>query len=436
MSISTKKSGKLFYGWWIVIACSILNVFAGGTFFYGFTAFFDPIRQYFGWTSSETTLAFSLQRLEGGIASPVAGFVFDRLGPRKLILFGMILAGCGLIYMSRIHSLAGFYIAFMVTSIGTSFGGTAVFMATIANWFIRKRTKALSFLMAGLGLCGALVPILVLLISRFGWRTSLTVVGIGFWVIGIPVAMVAKHRPEQYGYLPDGDTVVTSGTQSAALPLETEVISRQTVSATEVNFGIKEAIRTRAFWLIALTYSMAQFATSAVMILEMPHLENIGISRGVAGLVVTFITLLSLVGRLGSGFWGDIIDKRYIIAGALALQCVGMVIFANIHQPWHIIPFVILYGPGYGGTIPLRPSLIADYFGRANFGAIQGLAMGVATIGGIVSPVVAGRFFDITGNYRGVFFVYALLTIVAIPAILAAKRPILKHQARSMTSPG
>jgi len=424
MSVTTEKKGKLFYGWWIVIACAIQNIFAGGTFFYGFTAFFNPIREQFGWTSAQTALAFSLQRLEGGIAAPLVGYLFDRLGPRKLILFGMIVAGGGLIYMSRIQSLGAFYGAFIVIAVGTSFGLAAVSMATIANWFIRKRGRALSFLMAGFGLSGTVVPLLVLLIAQFDWRTSLVIVGIGFWVIGIPVAMVTRHKPEQYGYLPDGDTVVTSDNEASAV-IES---SSTGPASSEINFGIREAMRTRAFWLIALTYMMAQFATSSVMILEMPHLENVGISRQLAGLVMTFMTLLSLVGRLGSGFLGDKIDKRYVIAGALALQCIGMIVFANIQQPWHLIPFLILYGPGYGGTIPIRPALTADYFGRTNFGTIQGLMMGIAVLGGVVSPVVAGQFFDITGTYREIFLIYAALIVVAIPAILAAKRPFLKSQ--------
>jgi MFS family permease len=140
---------------------------------------------------------------------------------------------------------------------------------------------------------------------------------------------------------------------------------------------------------------------------------------------MTFMTLLSLVGRLGSGFLGDIIDKRYIVAAALCLQSLGMIIFANVQQPWHLIPFLLVYGPSYGGTIPIRPAIIADYFGRRNFGAIQGLMMGIAMLGGIASPVIGGWVFDVTGSYRSIFIIYAGLAAIGIPAILTASRPRL-----------
>ena len=425
--MSKRKSRSIFYGWWIVIASSVLNFFVGGTFFYGFTAFFNPIRSEFGWTSAQTALAFSLQRLEGGIAAPIVGFIFDRIGPKRLIFFGMLLTGSGLVIMSRIQSLSGFYVSFVLASIGTSLGLASVSMATIANWFIKKRAIALSFLLAGFGLSGLVVPVLVLLIDKLGWRMSLIYVGIAIALLGIPVAMIARHRPEQYGYLPDGETKATGNWSKNGKSSEVQIISNK-AGIIEHNFTVKEAARTRSFYLIALTYMMTQLATSAIIILEMPYLESIGISREVAGITMTFMTLLSLVGRLSSGFLGDIIDKRYIVAAALCLQSLGMIIFANVQQPWHLIPFLLVYGPSYGGTIPIRPAIIADYFGRRNFGAIQGLMMGIAMLGGIASPVIGGWVFDVTGSYRSIFVIYAGLAAIGIPAILAASRPRLsKH---------
>lgn len=414
------QRGGIFYGWWIVLVCSLFNLVVGGTFFYGFTAFFNPLREEFGWTSAQTALGFSLQRLEGGIAAPVVGFLFDRVGPRKLILFGMIAAGCGLLLMSRVQSLGWFYTAFLVTAVGISFGWAGPPMYVIANWFIRKRGRALSLLMAGTGLSGLLVPLLVMFIARLGWRTSLIAVGVTFWLISIPVAILVKHKPEQSGYLPDGDTVTASGNDTAK--------ERATGTTTlETNFSARQALRSRAFWLVSLAYMMAHFAVSAVMVLEMPHLENIGISREVAGLTVTFTTLISLGGRLGSGFLGDIIPKRYIIAAALGLQCLGIIIFANIQQIWQLIPFLIIYGTGYGATIPMRPAIMADYFGRTSLGTILGFMMSVALVAGVIAPVIAGRFFDITGNYRQIFLVYALISAAAIPLILSARPPGRDH---------
>jgi len=418
-----KQRARLFYGWWIVLASSFFNLLIGGTFYFGFTAFFNPLRRAFGWTSAQTALGFSLQRLESGIAAPVIGYLFDRMGPRKLILPGMVVAGGGLILMSRVQSLAGYYAAFLITAFGLSVAWLGPPMYTVSNWFIKKRSRALALLMAGTGLGGLLVPLLVLLIAKTGWRASLMAIGIVYCGVSIPLAVISKHRPEQYGLLPDGDTVAGTGTVPNDLPSD---IPGSNSSAIEINFSLMEALKTSAFWLIALSLTLSQFVMTAISLLEMPHLENIGISREVAGVTVTFTTLLHLAGSLASGFLGDTIRKKTILAVGIAMQSLGFLILANVQQPWHLVPFLLIYGIGFGATVPMRPALIADYFGRANIGTILGFSMSIILFGSVLSPLVAGWFFDVTGNYRGIFSIYAVILAIGVPAVLAARRPMLK----------
>ena len=120
------RKRKIFYGWWMVAAAVIMHFFGGGTFYYGFTVFFNPIRNTFGWTAAITSVAFSLQRLESGILGPVAGFLADKVGPRKMMLCGWSIAGLGFLLMSRINSLWAFYGAFMAIAMGFSFGSFVV----------------------------------------------------------------------------------------------------------------------------------------------------------------------------------------------------------------------------------------------------------------------------------------------------------------------
>jgi sugar phosphate permease len=353
------------------------------------------------------------------------------MGPRKLILFGMIVAGCGLIYMSHIQSLIGFYVAFLIMAVGLSFGWVGPPMYTVANWFIKRRSRALSFLLAGTSLGGLLVPLLVLLIAQAGWRTSMMAVGIGFCVIGLPIAMIIKHRPEKHGYLPDGDVVGVSGHIPIAYTLKNEATDDVDSTVIESNFGVSQVIRTRTFWLLSLAVMLSMFTASAVMVLEMPHLENVGISREVAGLAVTFTTLLSLIGSLVGGLLGDVIKKSHALSIALALQCAGLFIFSYIYHPWHLVPFLLLYGIGFGATIPLRPAMFADYFGRTNIGAILGLMMSSALFGSVLSPLIAGWFFDINGKYQGIFTIYAVALSLAIPAVLLAGQPTRETNTKS-----
>ena len=180
------EDGKIFYGWWIVFTSALLSFFSGGTFLYGFTTFFNPIRNAFGWTAAVTSIAFVLQRLETGIMGPIAGILVDRLGPRKLMIFGWTMIGFGYLTMSRVQSLWSFYATFMIIATGSSFGVYLVVNTTIAQWFTRLRSRALTVVFIGYGACGVIAPFLAMSINRYGWRNSLVIVGVIMWIIGIP----------------------------------------------------------------------------------------------------------------------------------------------------------------------------------------------------------------------------------------------------------
>lgn len=409
---------KIFYGWWIVLASAIMHFIGGGTFYYGFTVFFNPIRNAFGWTAAATSIAFTLQRLESGILGPVAGFLVDKLGPRKLMLGGWTITGLGFLLMSRIDSPWEFYGTFLVIATGMSFASGLVSNTAIANWFTRKRSRALAVTFIGPGASGLLAPLLAFAILQVGWREVLAYVGIALWVIGIPLSLLMRHKPSQYGYLPDGDSTASLDKSAA----------KAGSGATAAEFSAREALKTRAFWMLAFVSFFQQVGTSAVMVHIVPYLESVGVPTTIAALSVTGMTVFSLIGRLGFGLLGDFTNKRYLIATALALQTIGLFIFSliGVDRMWLLLVFLLTFGPGYGGPIPVRPALQADYFGTRSFGTIMGLIAVVAMLGGLASPVLAGWMFDTLGSYHLAWQLFALATLPAIPLMLLAKPPKAK----------
>jgi len=238
-----KKLRGIFYGWWVVAASSIIFLLVGGTTFYGFTAFFNPIIAEMGWTRAQTSLAFSLRSVEGGIIRPIFGFLIDRVGPRKCIFGGMLVIGVSLILMSRTNSLYSFYSTFLLMALGSSAALGLAEYAVVANWFKRRRSLALGILASGYGLSGVMTPVLVFLIHSYGWRVTMVIAGIATMAIGMPLSLLIRHRPEQYGYLPDGDkpgdktslTPASSGTK-----LERGIAARKELS-------VKQSLGTRTF---------------------------------------------------------------------------------------------------------------------------------------------------------------------------------------------
>ncbi len=414
----SKASGErekedVFYGWWIVLAGSISQAYTSGIFWQGFGAFFDPIIEQFGWSRALTAGAMSLQRMESGGVSPFVGWFIDKFGPRNVMLFGTFLTALGFILLSRIQELWHFYAAFLILTLGLSFGTFLIVTTAVANWFVENRSKALSITMAGSGLGGVLVPVVIWLIATTDWRTGLVVVGIGCLAVGIPVSFVMRSRPEDYGMLPDGTRLPEGGEQAQS----NGPAPRRSALSGEVTMTTREALKSRVFWQLAIAMGVSGMVISA-SIHQIPAITSFGISRNVAGFAILGVSIFSVAGRLGSGFFGDRLDKRHVIAVALLFQFIGTVVFALTSEIWHLIIFVITWGFGFGASIPVRFALIADLFGRRHYGSIMGTLMTTSAVFGVIAPVLVGWIFDIRGNYREPFALMAFSVLIAIPMIL------------------
>ena len=244
----------------------------------------------------------------------------------------------------------------------------------------------------------------------------MVIFALSIWVIGLPLSLLVRHKPEQYGYLPDGEV-------SSGVIQDKGQISAQT--AVE-DIGASQALMSSAFWHISLALMCQMLITAAVITHVMPYLSSISIARSTSSLVASAIPLISISGRLGSGWLGDRLDKRLVAAGGFATMSLGLLFFgyaAAIGEPWLFVPFLILFGVGYGGNITIRAALIREYFGRGKFGTIHGFMMGVLMVGGIVGPPLAGWVFDNYGSYQSIWFVFAGLSIVALLLMVTAPKP-------------
>jgi MFS family permease len=401
---------SIFYGWWIVCACFAIAFYVGGPLYYGLTAFFEPIVEEFGWSHTKVSIAFSLRGLEMGILAPVVGFLVDRFGSRKLILPGALIVGFAVILLAFTNSLIMFYGAFFLLASGTSGCETTVLMTAIAQWFRRDVGKAMGIVACGFGAGGILIPLIVWLIDLYQWRTVLIVLGVGIWVLGIPLSFVIRHRPEQYGYLPDGEIRAEPSSSHGGREMGEED-------------NVAKALKDWNFWRIGASDAIRVMITMAVITHVMPYLSSIGISRGRAALVATSIPLVSNIGRLGFGWLGDVIEKRYVLAGLYVLLGIGTLAFSYIHLTYVIFPFILFFSVAFGGAISLRGAIVREYFGRASFGRLIGIMLGMTAIGGVIGPTVAGWTFDTWGGYQPVWRFFAGITVIAIVLLLRLKAP-------------
>ena len=359
-----------------------------------------------------------MARLEGTVLAPIEGYFVDRLGPKKMTLVGVVLCCVGFMLLSRVNSLTMFYVVFVLLVSTGSALATYIGPATaVANWFIKKRGRALGMQMSGYGLGGVLVPAIAWIIAQYGWRTAFEFSGILMFVVGIPVAFVVRHRPEQYGYLPDGEV--------RKEPVTEQPVSVAKAAPAEVDFTARQALKSKAFWLMAAAFTFAYMTTDTVVIHLPPHLQDKGFSPQVAATAVGSFALISIIGRLGFGWLGDVMDKRYAVSISLAMQCIGLLILANMTSPWHVVLYLAIFAPGYGGRTPLLGAIRGEYFGRKAFGTIAGLTQVVTMLGTVAGPVLAGWVYDTTGSYYLIFNLLAVASLIGIALVLMLKRPVL-----------
>lgn len=410
------KSG-VYYGWWIVAAAFLTGLYIAGVVFYGFTTVFEPIVDDMGWSYAQVSLASSLRGIEAGLVAPVIGVLVDRWGPRRLVFGGALFTFTGLMLLSRINSLAMFYASFTLIALGMSCATTTVLMTAVVNWFRKNVGLATGIVSTGFGCGGLLLPVIVKLIDIYEWRNAVVILALGTLFTVLPLSFVFRHKPEQYGYLPDGQ-------KEGGLTFDDG--AEMSVAAGE-GLKVKQALKSSAFWFITLAFTYFSLVVGAVITHVMPYLSSIGITRSMAGLVAAAVPITSIAGRLGLGWLGDRHSKRLIAAAAFGVVGLGAFCFgyADIAGAWMLVPFLILFGVSYGGCIVLRASLVMEYFGRKSFGTIFGLILGINMVGSIVGPPIAGWVYDSWGSYQNIWFILAGLAGVALVALLAM-RPVKK----------
>ncbi len=409
-----KRPTKIFYGWWVILGGALGSAFYAGVYYYGFSTYFDSLIRELQCSRAVLSGAFSLARLESGIAGPVEGLIVDKFGPRKTMFVGICLMSAGFILLSRINSIVEFYLVFIfMVAVGASVAFSTAIFTAVGNWFVRKRGLAFGLTQSGLGLGGLLVPLVSLLITEQGWRTAALLTGVAVPVVGLPIALMMRHSPERHGYFPDGE----APDEKAAQPEEVTEVRR------EVDFTAREALMTVTFWLLSLAFAIRIMVTSAVQIHVMPFLLDSGFPREVAASALGSIAFISIAGRLGFGWLGDRISKRYLTAGLLLLLAASLALLGYVKTLWQLIIFLLLYAPTYGGLATLMQSIRGQYFGRKAFGTIMGCMGVVIAMGTVAGPLFAGYAWDITGSYQLAFTVFASAMALAVALILLAKPP-------------
>lgn len=381
---------NVFYGWIIVAASLAVTTTAFGIL-YSFGVFFSYwIKE---WDCSRAFLSgvFSLAFLIYGISSFFMGNLTDRVGPRKTLLLGGAIMGCGAILTSLVSAAWLLYLTFGLMigiGVGTSYSPTA---STVSRWFVQKRGTAVGLVVAGLGLGTLIYPPLAAFVTRgFSWRVTFVIFGLAILIVFFGAAYLIRRDPKELGLHALGE--VTSSARSTG-------ISNPTSSSQLPGVNVKRALRSSHFWILFFIHLLWVMGMVIPMVHLVPYATDNGISPDLATFMLAVTGGISVLGRVALGSLGERIGLKTSLLLMLLVQMLTMVWLSMSKSVWMLWLFSFTFGFSYGGLASLIPLMTNRYFGFFAMGSIFGLILLGATVGGTIGPWLAGFIFDVTSKY-------------------------------------
>jgi len=406
---------KPFYGWWIVAAGTAVLFVTSGIGFYGHGVILDPMRTFHGWSKATVSSAITLYFVTSGIMGMMIGRQVDRYGPKWILILGSIVICVGFVLLGSIRTVWQLYILYFIMALGFSSTSLVPVNTLIANWFIRKRGFAMSLTNTGLSAGGiVLVPFASYIISHWGLKLALPVLGVIYGLVVVFATTFIKQRPSDLGQFPDGEPLQTlsSGKNGSAIDY-----SAQMRVWTRSN-----AMCTMPFWAIVIAFLLALAGQIAFLVHQISFLS---LYLGVAGAAtaVSITAGASIAGRFFLGAIVDRCDKRYVTMVCFLIQALAMLALARYNHVVILYLGTFAFGLTMGCIIMMQSLIIGECFGLVSFATVSGFAGLFTMSGAAFGPTIAAIIYDATQSYRSAFTIFAALSLVAIIVIYFARWP-------------
>ena len=400
---------RIFYGWWNVVA-SAVGMASGAAMFtaFSFGVFVLPLEETFGWSRGQISLALSFTTATNVIVSPLVGSLLDRVGVRRVVIPSILCVGLVLAALSQLT--ANLWHLYLMYSLLPLLGAGTLpqsYSRVIVAWFLRRRGLALGLSLAGYGIGAMLLPsVSQHLIDQFGWRQAYVILGACVLVFPLPiVALLMKESPAELGLQIDGLTG-DGGESGAQVPGESGGLSG------------REALRTRAYWLILVSFLLVGIAVPAVLTHLVPLLADRGADPTTAAAYLGVLGLGMLVGRLLSGVLMDYLFAPRVVALFLFGLILGLVLLIFV-QPGPLLGLAaFLIGMAMGAEMSEIAYLCSRYFGVKAFGQIYGIMFSAFMLGGAIGPAALGLYYDRVGSYDGGLYVLPAMALIATLLVL------------------
>jgi MFS family permease len=387
-----------------VAATAFLALFSiVGFALYGLPFFYDFFVSELGWSRREVTSGNAYSKLIiGPLFGFLAGWFIDRFGPRRLMLAGILMAGGALIGLGGVSTLGFFYFFYLFNALGYVCGGPLPNQVLLSRWFDRNRGKAMGFAYLGIGVGGAVVPLLAhWLTVEFGWRAALQTLGVLMIAIAFPMAWFVKEQPS---------SAAGAAAENAPAVLPT----------------LRPVLTSPAFYLLVVGSMCSIAAVGGTMQnLKLFLSLDVKLAQGEVAQIASLVLVGSLIGRVGMGYLADRFPKKYVMLLIYTIVASAIPLLYLADQAWARYAFALLFGIGLGGDYMIIPLMAAELFGVKVLGRLMGLVLTADGIAEATAPMLVASIRDSTGSYATGFTV--LIALAAAGAIAVALLPRSKQ---------
>ncbi|MBE2268080.1 MAG: MFS transporter [Anaerolinea sp.] len=390
---------RIHYGWVVVSVTFLTLFFAAGVRTIP-TVIIKPLEAEFGWDRSTVSFAVAISLFAYGFGGPIAGSLVDRFGPRRVMLGGLALIALGLVPIMWMQNIWVFNLLWgLVVGVGTGVIANVLGAAVANRWFNKRRGLVVGLLGASVAV-GQLIllPGMIALASDSGWRAVVSALAFGVGVMILPVLLFMRDRPADVGLQPVGG----------------ELVTKTGAPVVEPSISLREAVKTRDFWLLALSFFVCGYTTNGLIGTHLlPHTVEHGFVEVETAAALSLMGFMNIFGTLASGWATDRYDNRKLLAIYYGLRAISLLALPFIVETRDLYLFAFIYGLDWVATVPPTVNLTARRFGRASLGTIYGWIFCSHMIGAGIAAQAGGIFRDLLGDYHLIFISAAVLGLVA-----------------------
>lgn len=400
-----RDNQPIYYGWYIVAALAITTTMSYGTLYYSYQVLLKPMESDTGWTLSQLSGAFSLALLTSGFVTLAIGNWLDRYGGRLLMTLGSTLATLLLITWAFVQSLTMLYVVWLLLGFAMAMVFYDPAFVVVVNWFKEKRGLALAIVTFVGGLASTIYfPLVDYLLQTMSWRNAVFCLGIGFGVVTIPLhALILRHRPQNLGLRIDGHQRTSS-----------EDINDDSLEG----ISARDALHSRVFWLLVFGFGLASFTAVGMRFHFVYYLDFIGYDSTLAAWLAGTIGTMQVLGRVMFAPVERHFSSRILAAGIMFLLALSLGILLISQSLLFIGLFVIVYGAAVGAVTLVRPMLLSDMYGVAEYGRINSVIAFTNIFVITAAPIGASLLFEGFGSYQPVILIFLLVGLAAAGVIL------------------